>query len=214
MSATRLTNLFNESTKDLQQKIDRLAGISDLDGAGRGPAGENQRRNARTFELHFYGGQYHRVPESWRFPNSGVFNVWRQWLVGDYSLNIPPLKALKAFDIRHLDSIPLSEVERRGRANTGRNANKRRPARKTMNDIQYLMKYIEGKVKDAGSWTDDHTIENVDEMYQVVASAFGETGTSQNARATQARWNTFVNQIRQRLKKERDAAAALAVAEA
>jgi hypothetical protein len=40
-------------------------------------------------------------------------------------LNIPPLKVLKAFDVKHLDSVPLSEVELGGQAITGHNANKR-----------------------------------------------------------------------------------------
>jgi hypothetical protein len=73
-----------------------------------------------------------------------------------------------------------------------------------INNIQFLMKHIEGKVKAAGAWTDEHTLENVDAMYQVVAS-FGAMGTSQNAGATQARWNTVLNQIRKKLHREREA---------
>jgi hypothetical protein len=42
-------------------------------------------------------------------------------------------------------------------------------------------------------------------MYQVVASDFGAMGTSQNARATQAQWNTFLNKIRKKLQREREA---------
>ncbi len=126
VSVTRLTNLFNESTKDLQQKIDRLAGLSRL-GEGNLPATPNifaHNNVLDAFVLHYYSGQYHRVPESWRFPNCGVFNVWRQWLVGDRVQNIPPLRVLKACDVKHIDVIPLSQVELRGRALTGRNANK------------------------------------------------------------------------------------------
>jgi hypothetical protein len=65
------------------------------------------------------------------------------------------------------------------------------------------MKYIEVKVKDAGAWTDEHSLENVDVMYQVVAGIYGGEGTSHNARATQARWSTFLNQIRKKLQRER-----------
>jgi hypothetical protein len=208
MSVTRLKDLFNESTRDLQEKIDSLAALSGLGGRdGNDPVATNLETNncLDSFTLHYYGGQYHRVPESWRFPNCGVFTVWRQWLVGDRVQQIPPLKVLKAFDVKRLDLIPLSDVELRCRAHTGRNANKRRPARKTLNDLQFLMKHIEVKVKDAGAWTDEHTLENVDAMYQVVASVFGPTGTSHNARATQARWSTFLNQIRKKLQKEREA---------
>jgi hypothetical protein len=46
------------------------------------------------------------------------------------------------------------------------------------------MKYIKVKIKDAGAWTDLHTLENVDVMHQVVASIFGAEGTSHNACAT------------------------------
>ncbi len=67
------------------------------------------------------------------------------------------------------------------------------------------MKYIEVKIKDAGAWTDEHSLENVDVMYQAVASVFGAGGTSRNARATQARWSTFLNQIRKKLQAEREA---------
>jgi hypothetical protein len=56
-----------------------------------------------------------------------------------------------------------------------------------LNDLQFLMKHIEAKVKDAGAWTDIHTLENVNAMYHVVASVFGSEGTSRNARAMQDR---------------------------
>jgi hypothetical protein len=77
MSVTWLTNfnLFYESTKDLQKKIDRLSGVSDWDGAGGGPAAGTLRQNENHFELHCHEGQCHRVAESWRVLNSGVFNV-------------------------------------------------------------------------------------------------------------------------------------------
>jgi hypothetical protein len=117
----------------LQEKIDRLAGLSHL-GEGNLPATPNIGANNNVldaFVLHYYRGQYHCVPESWRFLNCGVFKVWRQWLVEDQVQNIPPMRVLKACDAKHIDVIPLSQVEPRGRAVTGRNANKRRPTRMT-----------------------------------------------------------------------------------
>jgi hypothetical protein len=112
--------------KGLQEKTDRLAGLLRLGGADH-PATPNLAANNQldAFILHYYRGQYHRVPKLWRFPNCEVFNVWRQWLVGDRVLNIPPLKVLKACDVKHVNLFPLSEVELHGRAITGRNANKR-----------------------------------------------------------------------------------------
>jgi hypothetical protein len=46
------------------------------------------------------------------------------------------------------------------------------------------MKHIKARVKDAGAWTDVHSVENVDAMYQVVAIIFGPKGASHNARRT------------------------------
>jgi hypothetical protein len=66
------------------------------------------------------------------------------------------------------------------------------------------MKHIKTRVKDAGAWTDVHSVETVDVMYQVVASVFGPKGTSHNARATHAHWSTFLNQVRKKLQKKRE----------
>lgn len=115
------------------------------------------------------------------------------------------MRVLKAIDVKHVDCLPLSDVELRGQAATGRIANKRRPSRKTLNDLQFLMKYIEARVKDADAWTDEHTLQNVDAMYQVVAGLFGAEGPNRNARATQARWSTYLNQIRKKLHREKEA---------
>jgi hypothetical protein len=55
---------------------------------------------------------------TFEYPNCGVFHAWRQWLVGNQVLTIPPLKVLKAHDVKHVDLFPLSEVELPGRAVT------------------------------------------------------------------------------------------------
>jgi hypothetical protein len=72
-------------------------------------------------------------------------------------------------------------------------------------DLQFLMKHIKVEIKDAGAWIDVHTLENVNAMYQVVASVFDVEGTSHNACATQARWSTFPNQSRKKLQREWEA---------
>jgi hypothetical protein len=111
----------------LQEKIDRLAGLLRMGGADC-PATPNFGSNNNMLDaliLHYYYGQYHQVPESWCFPNCGVFKVWRQWLVGDQVQNTPPLRVLKACNVKHINLIALSEVELRRQAVTGWNANKR-----------------------------------------------------------------------------------------
>jgi hypothetical protein len=84
ISVTRLTALFNKSTKGLQEKINRLAGVLRLGEAADCPVVNLAANNQLdAFILHFYGGQYHLVHKLWWFPNCGVFHAWRQWLVGD-----------------------------------------------------------------------------------------------------------------------------------
>jgi hypothetical protein len=64
MSVTRLTALFNKSTKGLQEKTDSLDGLSRL-GEANCPATSNLAANNQldAFILHYYGGKYHQVPE-------------------------------------------------------------------------------------------------------------------------------------------------------
>jgi DNA-binding IscR family transcriptional regulator len=42
-------------------------------------------------------------------------------------------------------------------------------------------------------------------MYQTGATIFGAEGTSHNPCATQAHWSTFLNQIRKKLQRVREA---------
>jgi hypothetical protein len=57
MSVARLTALFNESTKGLQEKIDRLTGVSHLGGADCSSTPNLAANNQLdAFILHHYGG--------------------------------------------------------------------------------------------------------------------------------------------------------------
>jgi len=56
-----------------------------------------------TYVLHYYGGSFHRVPEDWRFPHCRVADLWRHWWIGDSVRNIPPLRLLNNFDVKHID---------------------------------------------------------------------------------------------------------------
>jgi hypothetical protein len=60
MSVTWMTALFNESTKGLQEKINRLAGVLRLGEADDLPAANLAANNELdAFILHYYGRQFH-----------------------------------------------------------------------------------------------------------------------------------------------------------
>ena len=36
------------------------------------------------YTLHMYDGILKWVPADWQFPHCGVFDLWRQWWIGDH----------------------------------------------------------------------------------------------------------------------------------
>lgn len=69
----------------------------------------------RPYTLHTYGGRIHLLPQTWRFPSVSVLSLWQQWLLGDYTQNMPPLRTITSDDDKHLDEIEL-ELGKRPRA--------------------------------------------------------------------------------------------------
>ena len=54
----------------------------------------------RVYQPHYYGGSWKRVPKDWRWPKCGVFDLWRQWWIGDNVRVIPPIRMLKILDVK------------------------------------------------------------------------------------------------------------------
>ena len=51
--------------------------------------------------LHFYGGRFNLLPESFvKFPSMTLGNLITRWLIPDVEQSIPPLRVLKAVDVR------------------------------------------------------------------------------------------------------------------
>jgi hypothetical protein len=90
---------------------------------------------------------------------------------------------------------PLTAEELHGR--NGQYKDKRRPARKIYCDLQFLMKYIIGRVESAGSMPDNITPASVDEMFLVVAP---ELSKGRNA---QKNWQTVAGEIRRKQQGKR-----------
>jgi hypothetical protein len=153
----------------------------------------NRPEAGRRYNVHFYNGGIHRLPKDWRFPRCGIFDIWRHWWIGDDIRHIPPLKELKAHEYTHLDKVPLSEEEKHGR--TGPYKNLRRPSRKTLNDLRYIIKYTEDKIVEHNVFPAEITPANVAAMFRDVEDYF-----TSHERDAQTRWPTVVRLVRARVK--------------
>jgi hypothetical protein len=151
----------------------------------------NRPENERRYNVHYYGGKFHRLPEDWRFPRCGVFAVWRQWWIGDNVRHIPPLRDLEAKEYKHLDKIPLSEDEMHGR--TGLHKNNRRKSRRTLCDLRYLIKFISKYIGARNVFRPEITPENVAAMFNDIADIFTDS-----ERDAQKIWVSAVGSIRRR----------------
>jgi hypothetical protein len=106
--------------------------------------------------------------------------------------DVPPMRCIESKDLKHLDTLPLDETELHGR--TGALKESRRPAKKTLSDLIYLMKYMTTKVEGLELFPEAITLTSVDAMYTALEPEF--TG----GRNSQKKWNTFVKEVRQRNK--------------
>ena len=145
----------------------------------------------RVYMLHYYNNKFNKVPSSWCYPRVGVFDLWRQWHIGDTIRNVPPLRKLKTSHLEHLDTLPLSEEEMHGR--TGPNRNNRRPARKVLHDMKTLMGYMKFICISRGVYEEDITAASVDRMFIAIADIFNE-----KERDAQTSWITVLCGLRRR----------------
>ena len=140
-------------------------------------------------------GRIRRLPLDWRFPTGPTFLVWQQWLIGDHVRNVPPLRTLEFGDVRHLDKLPLEPGE------------KRRPARKILSDLRFLMNSIESKVRDAGQWTNEHTAASAHAMFLRVAHNFIlQSSNKPLNRDGQKSWQTTVLNLRLKSRRRKGSA--------
>ena len=151
--------------------------------------GVERIETGRGYKLHTYGGRMHRVPRDWRTPRCNVFLLWRQWWIGDNLRNIPPLRFLDTKDIEHVDSIPLSEIEKHRR--TGYFNAQRRKASKTLSDMRFVIKVVMKMVREENAETSVLTTSSVDNMFRSVAHRL-----IAGFRDDQKHWITVVRELR------------------
>jgi hypothetical protein len=187
MSGPALARAIQDGTREIRDNMERMAlrvGVPLVATPGQGPVIPPQARH--TWMLHLYGGTFHVLPQQWRFPSCTPIQVWVQWLLGDTVNEVPPLKMLTGSDVVHLDGIPLPAGSRR------------RLARKTLCDLRFVMNVIERNVRRNGRWTDEHTLESVNGMFQTVATLFvlADDHTRHRRRTEHLKWQTFVPNLR------------------
>jgi hypothetical protein len=149
--------------------------------------------NGRRYEPHYHSGRWRKVPVDWRFPRCGVADLWRQWWIGDSRRRIPPLSKLERLDVDFLDRLRISEEEKHGR--TGKHKENRRPSRKSLGDMHWLMKCVKGKVIERNALEAEITLSNVDKMYAAVVDCFNN-----KARDSQKQWSSVVVWLRKETK--------------
>jgi hypothetical protein len=159
-------------------------------------------QNNGNMTLGAVNGQLQRLPVDWRWPKGGAFQLWQEWNLGDTARNVPALRLLNVKAFNFLDSIPLSEEEKRGRR--GRNVSKRRQARRTYGDMRKLCNLITAKASAAGLATSDHTPTNVRWMFEVAASEFKELQARNKRGQEQGAWATIVSKLYKKTKKDKD----------
>jgi hypothetical protein len=187
MSENNLRNILKNFEESFLSKVRLIGGTQ----SGQVAEAESNRVEVnRVYMTHYYDGSFKRVPKDWRFPRCGVADLWRQWYIGDNVRNIPPLRSLHQDDFKHIDKYPIEEDEEHGRK--GKHKNSRRPARKILSDIKFLMNFIRSKLSEKGILEESEvSIHTVNTMFKAVADCF-EKGN----RDAQKQWTSVVHDIR------------------
>jgi hypothetical protein len=156
-----------------------------------------ERSHANTvYNLHHHHGKWRRVPSNWRVPRCGIYDLWRQWWIGDSVHHIHPLRFLKLADVDFLDSIPLDESsEMHGRK--GKHKQQRRPISKIMYDMRKTIQQIVDLLKERGAYEEDinekTTIGAIDRMFARVSDVYNVKD-----RDVQKNWTTYLRSRRKR----------------
>jgi hypothetical protein len=187
MNEVTLRNILNEFREEFRAQLAPAPELAELAAV----EAVNQPEVQRRYNAHWFDGSGHRVPADWRFPRCGVFDVFRQWWIGDTVRHIVPLQQLKKTDMEYLDSLPLAPDEMHGR--TGKFADQRRPAGKIYSDLKFLMEFLHDRVWERGLFPNEITPLSVDEMYLGVCDVLTDV-----ERDTQKHWTSAVVSVRLR----------------
>jgi hypothetical protein len=155
--------ILNKFYNKIENQLSRLEGGN----VTHVPMVQERVEDCSGYELHMYGGTFHRVPKSWRFPKCGIHDLWRQRWVGDKERQIPPLKVLKIGDVNHIDMVELSDIEKARKV--GPNKDNRRMVTKCLTDMRFACNILTRIVTALGKLEGTVTLSAVDQMFLAIA---------------------------------------------
>jgi hypothetical protein len=196
MTEDKLREIVMDATASLRNQVNTLETTGGMDAMAQAAERQTDARQKTSYQVYMHGGMLSMLPATWRFPTSGALHVWQLWNLGNRVEGTPPLKIIKANDVKFVNRLPLQDNE------------KRRPARKTLCDLKFLMTFIEDKIRAKGKWVEDHTFASVTQMYTEVADELVLRGDSLRAndgarRDGQLKWTTLVRTIQDKIRLER-----------
>ncbi|KAL7572574.1 hypothetical protein ACA910_000392 [Epithemia clementina (nom. ined.)] len=152
LTVHQLQEILGNGLVDIHVRLDQIEGGCLLRGVQEQEVACDlgQPVNNSTYTPHCHHGGFYRVPADWRFPRVGVLDAWRHWWIGDSVWKIPPLRLVTSQDVKWLEKVPLDEGEMHGRTRQARN--KRRPPRKTLGDLRFLMEHMVAAVRVCGAY--------------------------------------------------------------
>jgi hypothetical protein len=132
---------------------------------------EHRSQDVTGYMLHYYGNRFHRVPKEWRFPRCGVHDLWRQWWVGDSVRNIPPLRSIEYEDVKHLNLLELSKLEKERKSGPKTKSN-RRLVTKMLNEMKFLCNFFTKQITELGKMEAIITLASVDRMFSYISHKY------------------------------------------
>jgi hypothetical protein len=119
-----------------------------------------------------WDGGLHLLPSNYEFPKVGLRTIFQHWFIGSNSE--PPLRRIKPID------LPKNQ-------------------RKRLSDLKWIMQKMETNIKGQNRWTDNPTLLQVNDMFDIGFAGLGlidTTLTNRTRRLGEMKWNTVVKVLR------------------
>lgn len=155
---------------------DMIKGLLETVGLARGNTTSTRAANASDGGdlVHFYGGKFHMLPQSFEFPQIGAFGAWKMWWFGDKAQGYPPLKRIRSLDLPN-DGL-----------------------KKKFSDWSVLMQHITSAIETAGvDIPVEMTEEKAAELFYVGMAHLPLAPTSRKRRIAELSLSTTLRLVRQ-----------------
>jgi len=128
-------------------------------------------------QTYMWKGMFHRVPDTFQFPQGCILTSWKLYCCGDKSKNYPPLRYLEPSD------MPTNNM------------------RKRLSDFKFIMRQIETHIRQKQKWIEAPSELQANEMYEYGIKCLHLT--NKRRRNNQIKWTSAVTILRQRKKQKK-----------